>query len=68
MKRNRYLNIEIQANKELIKEKEEEFDKSGLREVAIQKGQDELDFVASNVTLFENRGNWNCNSSDVMCW
>lgn len=41
------LNDEIQLNKELIKEKEDEFDKSGLREVAIQKGQDELDFVAS---------------------
>lgn len=41
------LNNELQANKELIKEKEDEFDKSGLREVAIQKGQDELDFVAS---------------------
>lgn len=40
-------NIEIQSNRELIKQKEDEFDKSGLREVAIQKGQDELDFVVS---------------------
>ncbi len=41
------LNKEVQSNAKLIKEKEEEFDKSGLREVTIQKGQDELDFVAS---------------------
>lgn len=41
------LNDEVQFNTDFIKEKEEEFDKSGLREVAIQKGQDELDFVAS---------------------
>lgn len=50
------LNIEIQANKELIKEKEEEFDKSGLREVAIQKGQDELDFVASMLHYLKTGG------------
>ncbi len=41
------LNKEIQSNNESIKRKEDEFDKSGLREVSIQKGQDELDFVAS---------------------
>lgn len=41
------LSKEVQLNNEIIKQKEEEFDKSGLREVAIQKGQDELDFVAS---------------------
>lgn len=37
----------IQYNEELIQQKVDEFDKSGLREVAIQKGQSELDFVAS---------------------
>lgn len=41
------LNNEVQSNTDLIKEKEEEFDKSGLREVVMQKGQNELDFVAS---------------------
>lgn len=38
---------EIEKNREEIKQKQKEFDKSGLREVTIQKGQDELDFVAS---------------------
>lgn len=38
---------EIQNNEELIQRKMDEFDKSGLREVTIQKGQSELDFVAS---------------------
>lgn len=41
------LTKEALYNKDLIRQKQEEFDKSGLREVAIQKGQDELDFVAS---------------------
>ena len=38
---------EILRNKERIRWKQEKFEKSGLREVVIQKGQDELDFVAS---------------------
>lgn len=41
------LKKEIQSNDEMIKNKEHEFDKSGLHEVSMQKGQDELDFVAS---------------------
>ena len=38
---------EILRIKERIRWKQEKFEKSGLREVVIQKGQDELDFVAS---------------------
>ena len=37
----------IQYNEELIRQKENVFDRSGLREITIQKGQSELDFVAS---------------------
>lgn len=37
----------IQYNEELIRQKEKVFDRSGLREITIQKGQSELDFVAS---------------------
>lgn len=46
----------IQQNRQLIEEKEREFDKSGLREVAIQKGQDELDFVASMLHYLKKGG------------
>lgn len=50
------LNKEVQSNTKLIKEKEEKFDKSGLREVTIQKGQDELDFVASMLHYLKTGG------------
>lgn len=50
------LNQEVQSNTRLIREKEDEFDKSGLREVTIQKGQDELDFVASMLHYLKTGG------------
>ncbi|WP_035789847.1 HsdM family class I SAM-dependent methyltransferase [Butyrivibrio sp. XBB1001] len=50
------LNKQIQSNKDIIKSKELAFDKSGLREVAIQKGQSELDFVASMLHYLKKGG------------
>lgn len=50
------INSQIKVNKQLIKEKEAEFDKSGLREVTIQKGQSELDFVASMLHYLKKGG------------
>lgn len=41
------LTQEIEDNSFKIKELEDAFTKSGMREVVIQKGQDELDFIAS---------------------
>lgn len=41
------ISAEIISNIGKINDLEEEFNKSGMREVAIQKGQDELDFIAS---------------------
>ncbi|MCM1144144.1 MAG: SAM-dependent methyltransferase [Lachnoclostridium sp.] len=41
------INKEIKSNIARIQELEDEFTKSGMREVVIQKGQDELDFIAS---------------------
>lgn len=41
------LNAEINENQAKIQGLENEFTKSGMREVVIQKGQDELDFIAS---------------------
>lgn len=38
---------EIKKNNQKIERIEEEYDKSGLREITFQKGQDELDFIAS---------------------
>lgn len=43
----RKIETEITENKKELAELEEEFTKSGMREVAIQKGQDELDFIIS---------------------
>lgn len=41
------INAEISENQIKIQNLENEFTESGMREVAIQKGQDELDFIAS---------------------
>lgn len=41
------INKEISENQAKIQKLEDEFTESGMREVAIQKGQDELDFIAS---------------------
>ncbi|MFL0248026.1 HsdM family class I SAM-dependent methyltransferase [Candidatus Clostridium stratigraminis] len=41
------IEAEILKNKKELVELEDEFTKSGMREVAIQKGQDELDFITS---------------------
>lgn len=41
------LNEQINENAEKIKQLEDELTENGMREVAIQKGQDELDFIAS---------------------
>ena len=41
------LNDEIEKNEKELANLEDEFSKSGMREVTIQKGQDELDFIAS---------------------
>lgn len=38
---------EINKNNTKLKKLETEYDKSGLREITFQKGQDELDFIAS---------------------
>lgn len=41
------INLEISENQAKLLTLEDEFTKSGMREVTIQKGQDELDFIAS---------------------
>ena len=50
------LSSEIDANNKRIAELENEFTKSGMREVAIQKGQDELDFIASMLHYLKKGG------------
>lgn len=47
---------EIENNKRQISKLEEEFTQSGMREVAIQKGQDELDFIASMLHYLKEGG------------
>lgn len=47
---------EINANKKMIIELEDEFAKSGMREITIQKGQDELDFIASMLHYLKKGG------------
>ena len=50
------LNQQIQDNNTLLNDKEKEFDKSGLKEVVIQKGQSELDFVISMLNYLKKGG------------
>lgn len=50
------LSREIEANGKKITKLEDEFTESGLREVAIQKGQDELDFIASMLHYLKKGG------------
>ena len=50
------ISSEIEANNTKIADLESEFTKSGLREVAIQKGQDELDFIASMLHYLKKGG------------
>lgn len=50
------LSSRIEENNKKIKKLEDEFTKSGLREVAIQKGQDELDFIASMLHYLKKGG------------
>lgn len=47
---------EIKRNTALMQQKEEEVNRSGLREVIIQKGQSELDFVASMLYYLKKGG------------
>ena len=47
---------EIEDNNKKIADLESEFTKSGMREVAIQKGQDELDFIASMLHYLKRGG------------
>ena len=47
---------EIKANNDLLNKYEKDFTNSGLREVAIQKGQDELDFIASMLHYLKKGG------------
>lgn len=47
---------EIEHNKVLMQQKAEEFDRNDLREVIIQKGQSELDFVASMLYYLKKGG------------
>lgn len=50
------LSKDIEEKNKVIKKLEDEFTKSGLREVAIQKGQDELDFIASMLHYLKKGG------------
>lgn len=50
------ISSEIEANNTKIADLESEFTKSGMREVAIQKGQDELDFIASMLHYLKKGG------------
>ena len=50
------IQIEIEVNNNRIKALEDDFTKSGMREVAIQKGQDELDFIASMLHYLKKGG------------
>ena len=47
---------DIFENEKLLFQLEQEFSNSGLREVAIQKGQDELDFIASMLHYLKKGG------------
>ncbi|MCM1189656.1 MAG: SAM-dependent methyltransferase [bacterium] len=50
------INEEIDSNLTKIQELEDEFTQSGMREVAIQRGQDELDFIASMLHYIKSGG------------
>jgi len=50
------LEKEIKDNLETVQKLEDEFTHSGMREVAIQKGQDELDFIVSMLHYIKKGG------------
>ena len=50
------LSKEVGSNNDAITKLEDDFTKSGMREVTIQKGQDELDFIASMLHYLKKGG------------